>query len=54
MLRTYDLLTVQQEPGGHWSVRLSQKVDSEESVQPDVAPSAEAGRLSEEMPTAGT
>jgi uncharacterized protein (TIGR00288 family) len=23
MLRTYDLLTVQQEPGGHWSVRLA-------------------------------
>jgi hypothetical protein len=27
MLRTYDFLTVQQEIGGHWSVRLNQKAD---------------------------
>lgn len=27
MLRTYDLLTAQQEPGGHWSVHLSPKAD---------------------------
>lgn len=31
MLRTYDLLTVHQEPGGHWSVRLSLKADSEDT-----------------------
>jgi len=30
MLRTYDLLTLQQEPGGHWTVRLRPKVDGEE------------------------
>lgn len=29
MLRTYDLLTLQQEPGGHWTVRLRPKVDGE-------------------------
>lgn len=27
MLRTYDLLTVEQEPGGHWSVFLSPQVE---------------------------
>lgn len=30
MVRTYDLLTVQQEPGGHWTVRLKPKLDAEE------------------------
>jgi uncharacterized protein (TIGR00288 family) len=30
MLRTYDLLVVQQEPGGHWTVRLKPKADGEE------------------------
>ena len=29
MLRTYDLLTVQREPGGHWSVSLSPEPDRE-------------------------
>lgn len=29
MLRTYDLLTVQQEAGGHWTVRPRPKVDGE-------------------------
>jgi uncharacterized protein (TIGR00288 family) len=33
MLRTYDMLTVQQEPGGHWSVRLSPKADSEDTTE---------------------
>lgn len=37
MLRTYDLLTVQQEPGGQWSVRLSPKADSESAVEAEVA-----------------
>lgn len=31
MLRTYDMLAVQQEAGGHWSVRLSPKADSEDT-----------------------
>jgi uncharacterized protein (TIGR00288 family) len=35
MLRTYDLLIVQQEPGGHWSVRLSPKADHEDTSDPD-------------------
>jgi uncharacterized protein (TIGR00288 family) len=30
MLRTYDLLALQQEPGGHWTVRLTPKVEGEE------------------------
>lgn len=30
MLRTYDLLALQQEPGGHWTVRLQSKLDSDE------------------------
>jgi uncharacterized protein (TIGR00288 family) len=30
MLRTYDLLALQQEPGGHWTVRLKPKADGEE------------------------
>lgn len=30
MLRTYDLLLVHQEPGGHWSVRLNPKVDEDD------------------------
>lgn len=30
MIRTYDLLIAQQEPGNHWSVRLAPKVDSVE------------------------
>jgi uncharacterized protein (TIGR00288 family) len=30
MLRTYDLLTLQQEPGGHWTVRLRPKADGDE------------------------
>jgi uncharacterized protein (TIGR00288 family) len=38
MLRTYDLLTVQQEPGGHWSVKLAPKPTSDPSRP---APSAE-------------
>jgi len=29
MLRSYDLLTVQREPGGHWSVSLSPEADRE-------------------------
>ena len=37
MLRTYDLLTVQQEPGGHWSVRLSLKAEDNETVVGDAA-----------------
>lgn len=28
MIRTYDLLIAQQEPGGHWSVRLAPKKDA--------------------------
>ena len=32
MLRTYDLLTVEQEPGGHWSVRPAPHVDAAESA----------------------
>jgi len=31
MLRTYDLLALQQEPGGHWTVRLRPKADVEEA-----------------------
>lgn len=31
MLRTYDLLTVQQEPGGYWLVGLNPKAEAEES-----------------------
>lgn len=35
MLRTYDLLLVQQEPGSHWSVRLApQAVQSDTTVRP--------------------
>lgn len=30
MLRTYDLLALQQEHGGHWTVRLKPKADGEE------------------------
>jgi len=30
MLRTYDLLVVQQEPGGHWTVRLKPRAEGEE------------------------
>lgn len=30
MVRTYDLLVVQQEPGGHWTVRLQPKTDGNE------------------------
>ena len=30
MLRTYDLLTLQQEPGGHWTVRLRPKADGDD------------------------
>jgi uncharacterized protein (TIGR00288 family) len=37
MLRTYDLLTVQQEPGGHWSVRLNPKADDGDTSEPDTA-----------------
>jgi uncharacterized protein (TIGR00288 family) len=37
MLRAYDLLTVQQEPGGHWSVRLSPKADDTNTPQPEAA-----------------
>jgi hypothetical protein len=33
MLRTYDRLTVQQEPGSHWSVRLAPKADPEDTGQ---------------------
>lgn len=29
MLKTYDLLKVQQEPGGHWTVQLAQKAAAE-------------------------
>lgn len=36
MLRTYDLLTVQQEPGGHWSVRPNAQVD-DAGVEPNPA-----------------
>lgn len=32
MLRTYDLLTVQQEPGGHWSVCLSPRAANNDSA----------------------
>ncbi len=35
MLRTYDLLTVQQEPGGHWSVRLKPKADTNDTADGD-------------------
>lgn len=35
MIRTYDLLTLQQEHGGHWSVRLSPKPDPEEITNAD-------------------
>lgn len=38
MLRNYDLLTVQQEPGGHWSVRLSPKADEAEASEPEPEP----------------
>lgn len=35
MLRTYDLLTVQQEPGNHWSVRLApQSGESDAALHP--------------------
>jgi uncharacterized protein (TIGR00288 family) len=34
MLRTYDLLQVQQEPGGHWSVKLDQENISRMPVNP--------------------
>ncbi len=37
MLRTYDLLTVQQESGGHWSVRLSPKADDVDTSERDAA-----------------
>ena len=30
MVRTYDLLVVQQEPGGHWTARLNTKVGEDE------------------------
>ena len=36
MLRTYDLLALQQEPGGHWTVRLKPKADGEEGCQAQV------------------
>ena len=29
MVKTYDLLQVQQEQSGHWSVRLAQKIDEQ-------------------------
>lgn len=35
MLRSYDLLTVQQETGGHWSVRLNTNADGTDTVTPD-------------------
>lgn len=35
MLKTYDLLTVHQEPGGHWSVRLSPKVEDADTSDPE-------------------
>ena len=35
MLRTYDLLTVQQESGGHWAVRLNPKADIGDSTDGD-------------------
>jgi uncharacterized protein (TIGR00288 family) len=35
MLRTYDLLTVQQESGGHWSVRLNPKADIGDTTDGD-------------------
>lgn len=35
MLRTYDLLTAQQELGGHWSVRLSSKADDTDTPEPE-------------------
>lgn len=34
MLRTYDLLTVEQEPNGHWSVRPAPHADATESAHP--------------------
>ena len=40
MLRTYDLLTVQQEPGGHWSVKLGPSVniaDDADTPEPEAA-----------------
>lgn len=36
MLRTYDLLTVQQEPGNHWSVRLAEQLPASGSHVTDV------------------
>lgn len=36
MLRHYDLLILHQEPGGHWSVKLSPKVDTEEGTHPEL------------------
>lgn len=35
MLKTYDLLTVHQEPGGHWSVRLSPKAEDADTSDPE-------------------
>ena len=41
MLRTYDLLALQQEPGGHWSVRLVPQPDTTEPPSDNTAaPSA--------------
>ena len=43
MLRTYDLLALQQEPGGHWSVRLVPQPDTTEPPSDSAAaPSAHA------------
>lgn len=39
MLQTYDLLTVQQEPGGHWTVRLA----SQPPVDGATSPVADSG-----------
>lgn len=33
MLRTYDLLSIEQEPGGHWTVKLAPKPESDPDTQ---------------------
>ncbi len=48
MLRTYDLLTVQQEPGGHWSVRLNPKADSNDTADGETPVATRPARSSKE------
>lgn len=40
MVRTYELLALQQEPGGHWTVRLAPSAEAAPGATHPTAPSA--------------